>query len=66
MEEADRLFRVYSPRVYAFCLTRLRSREEAEDAVQTTFLNAWRSLRSGVEPRFPLPLSTASASTLSG
>ena len=38
-------------RVYNFCLYRLRDRQEAEDAVQTTFLYAYGSLRRGVVPR---------------
>jgi RNA polymerase sigma factor (sigma-70 family) len=36
--------------VFAFCLSRLGSREEAEDAVQSTFLNAHRALGRGVSP----------------
>jgi RNA polymerase sigma factor (sigma-70 family) len=36
--------------VFGFCLSRLGSREEAEDAVQSTFLNAHRALRRGVKP----------------
>ena len=35
------------------CRMLLRQREEAEDAVQQTFLAAYRSLLSGVEPRHP-------------
>jgi RNA polymerase sigma factor (sigma-70 family) len=37
--------------VLAFCLSRLRSREEAEDAVQATFLYAFRALERGIVPR---------------
>jgi RNA polymerase sigma factor (sigma-70 family) len=36
--------------VFGFCLSRLGSREEAEDAVQSTFLNAHRALQRGVLP----------------
>src|SRR5437868_1110153 len=41
-----------SGRVFGFCLKWLRSREEAEDAVQTTFFYAWRGLGRGVVPTF--------------
>src|SRR5437773_1298128 len=41
------LYERYGRQIYAYCLHQLRSREEAEDAVQTTFLNAFRSLRAG-------------------
>jgi RNA polymerase sigma factor (sigma-70 family) len=44
------LYERHAGRLYAFCLHRLGSREEAEDAVQTTFLNAFRGLRRGVVP----------------
>ncbi|HVH50694.1 MAG TPA: RNA polymerase sigma factor, partial [Gaiellaceae bacterium] len=41
------LYERYGRQIYAYCLHQLRSREEAEDAVQTTFLNAFRSLKGG-------------------
>ena len=44
------LFEEYSRRIYAHCLKRLRSREEAEDAVQATYLNVCRHLMRGFEP----------------
>ena len=44
------LFERYASQIYAFCLHQLGSREEAEDAVQSTFLNAFRGLRRGVTP----------------
>jgi RNA polymerase sigma factor (sigma-70 family) len=44
------LYERYSGQLYGFCLHRLGSREEAEDAVQTTFLNAFRGLRRGIVP----------------
>ena len=47
---AERLYEDYAGRVYRYCLSRLDSPEEAEDALQATYLNAWRSLSSGVEP----------------
>lgn len=46
----ERLYYDYSGRIYRYCLSRLDSPEEAEDALQATYLNAWRSLNSGVEP----------------
>jgi RNA polymerase sigma-70 factor (ECF subfamily) len=48
VEEA--LYRRNSGRVFGFCLSRLGRREDAEDALQTTFLHAVRSLRRGVVP----------------
>jgi RNA polymerase sigma-70 factor (ECF subfamily) len=53
--DASELFKGYSPAVFRYCLKRLGSREEAEDAVQLTFLNAWRSLEAGFEPDQPRP-----------
>jgi len=47
---AGLLYERYSSRILGYCRNRLRSREEAEDAVQHTFLNAYRSLRGGVVP----------------
>ena len=44
------LYERFAPRLFGFCLQRLGSREEAEDAVQTTFLNAFRGLSRGVVP----------------
>lgn len=49
-ERIERLFDDYAGRVYRYCLGRLGSPEEAEDALQATYLNAWRSLRGGVRP----------------
>lgn len=48
--EAARLFEAYSEQLLGYCLGQLRSRSEAEDAVQTTFLYALRALRRGVVP----------------
>jgi RNA polymerase sigma factor (sigma-70 family) len=49
--EATRdLYERYADRILGYCLHQLGSREEAEDATQSTFLNAFRSLRRGVRP----------------
>jgi RNA polymerase sigma-70 factor (ECF subfamily) len=48
------LYERHASRIFAFCFSRLGSREEAEDATQTTFLNAFRSLRGGLVPDFEL------------
>jgi RNA polymerase sigma factor (sigma-70 family) len=44
------LYERYANQIYRYCLHQLGSREEAEDAVQSTFLNAFRGLRRGVVP----------------
>jgi RNA polymerase sigma-70 factor, ECF subfamily len=49
-ETAERLFREHSGWIYGYCLRLLRSPEEAEDALQTTYLNACRSLGRGFQP----------------
>jgi RNA polymerase sigma-70 factor, ECF subfamily len=51
VEGAGALYERYYDRVYGYCLYQLGSREEAEDAAQTTFLWAFRGLRRGVVPR---------------
>jgi RNA polymerase sigma-70 factor (ECF subfamily) len=45
------LYDAYAERLLAYCLHKLGSRPEAEDAVQTTFLYAHRALLRGVVPR---------------
>jgi RNA polymerase sigma-70 factor (ECF subfamily) len=45
------LFVAYSQHIYAYCLRTLGSPEEAEDALQATYCNAWGSLKRGFEPR---------------
>ena len=50
-DAAAMLYQRYYRRVYGFCLYHLGSREEAEDAAQTTFLSALRALERGVVPR---------------
>ncbi len=44
------LFERHSRQIYNYCLHQLSSREEAEDAVQTTFMNAFRGLKRGIIP----------------
>ena len=46
-QTTHQLYQQYGRQIYAYCLHQLRSREEAEDAVQTTFLNAFRGLQGG-------------------
>src|SRR5947208_9644797 len=41
----------YAKAIFNYCLRRLRSREEAEDAAQIVFLNAHRCLEEGIEPQ---------------
>jgi RNA polymerase sigma-70 factor, ECF subfamily len=48
----EALYERYGTQIYRFCLRELGSREEAEDAAQTTFLNAFRGLDRGVAPEF--------------
>ena len=48
---AARLFEEHGARIYRYCLARLRSREEAEDAVQSTFLRVYQALRKGQVPQ---------------
>ncbi len=47
---AEDLFNEHYRRLYSYCLRQLGSPEEAEDAVQATYLNACRSLMAGFEP----------------
>jgi RNA polymerase sigma-70 factor, ECF subfamily len=49
-ETAEELFEEHAGWVYGYCLRLLRSPEEAEDALQTTYLNACRSLSRGTRP----------------
>jgi RNA polymerase sigma factor (sigma-70 family) len=41
------LYERYGQQIFRFCQRQLRNREEAEDATQTTFLNAFRGLERG-------------------
>jgi RNA polymerase sigma-70 factor, ECF subfamily len=49
------LYERHASRVFQYCLNWLRSREEAEDAAQTTFLYAYRGLDRGVVPAHERP-----------
>jgi RNA polymerase sigma factor (sigma-70 family) len=44
------LYERYSEQILGYCQHQLGSREEAEDAVQTTFMNALRGLQRGIVP----------------
>jgi RNA polymerase sigma factor (sigma-70 family) len=50
-DRAEELFHEHSRRIYAYCLRQLGSPEEAEDALQATYLHACRSLLAGFEPK---------------
>lgn len=49
-QAAELMFERHGDRVLAYCRRRLGSLEEAEDALQTTFLYACRGLQRGVVP----------------
>ena len=49
-EEASRLYAEHSPWLLGFCRRQLGGGNDTEDAVQTTFLYAFRALRRGVVP----------------
>ncbi len=44
------LYERHAAKILSYCQHQLGSREEAEDAVQTTFMNAFRALGRGVVP----------------
>jgi RNA polymerase sigma factor (sigma-70 family) len=44
------LYEDYANQIFRYCLHQLGSREEAEDAVQSTFLNAFRGIKRGIVP----------------
>src|SRR2546423_8776064 len=54
VELTEYLYENYGQRVFTFCYSRLRDREEAQDAAQTTFIYVLRSLQRGVVPEFEL------------
>ncbi len=45
------LYERFSGQIFGYCFHQLGSREEAEDAVQTTFMNALRGLQRGIIPK---------------
>jgi RNA polymerase sigma factor (sigma-70 family) len=51
-DETARLYGKYARQLYRYCLARLRSPEEAEDAVQNTFIRVHGALSKGTAPRF--------------
>jgi RNA polymerase sigma factor (sigma-70 family) len=54
-DDAATLYDCYSNRIREYCYGQLRDRQEADDAVQSTFLYAFTLLRRGETPRKPLP-----------
>jgi RNA polymerase sigma factor (sigma-70 family) len=51
--EATRaLYEQYARPIYGYCFRQLGSKEEAEDATQSTFLNAFRGYIRGVDPEY--------------
>jgi RNA polymerase sigma-70 factor, ECF subfamily len=44
------LYEEHANAIFRYCLHQLGSREEAEDAVQSTFLNAFRGIKRGIVP----------------
>jgi RNA polymerase sigma factor (sigma-70 family) len=52
-DEATRLlYERHQRKILSFCQHQLGNREEAEDATQITFLNAFRGLKRGTSPEF--------------
>jgi RNA polymerase sigma-70 factor (ECF subfamily) len=49
----ERLYARHVRDVYRYALSVVRNPAEAEDVTQTTFLNAYRAIQAGAEPRLP-------------
>ncbi len=49
----ERLYRRYVKDVYRYSLALLRNPADAEDVTQTTFMNAYRAMQRGEQPRKP-------------
>jgi RNA polymerase sigma-70 factor, ECF subfamily len=62
--EAARLFEEHAEMLYGLCVRRLGSRSDAEDAVQTAFLHAFRALRRGIVPESEAAWLTAIATNV--
>jgi RNA polymerase sigma factor (sigma-70 family) len=54
-DATETLYDRHHRRLRGYCLGQLRDREEANDAVQSTFLYAFAALQRGVAPRNELP-----------
>ena len=54
-ETASALYERHRRRIFAYCSSRLGNRQEADDAVQNTFLYAFALLQRGVVPDSELP-----------
>jgi len=54
-DDAAALYELYRQRIRQYCYGQLRDRQEAEDALQTTFLYAFTLLQRGTKPKRPLP-----------
>lgn len=54
-EEAASLFALHRRRIRDYCYGQLHDRQDAEDALQATFLYAFTLMRSGTKPTRPLP-----------
>jgi RNA polymerase sigma-70 factor (ECF subfamily) len=52
---AEELYKRHHRAIFRLCQSQLRRREDADDAVQTTFIYALLSLRRGVVPQLELP-----------
>lgn len=49
-ELTQALYQRHAAQIFRYCQHQLGSREEAEDAVQSTFLNAFRGIKRGIVP----------------
>jgi RNA polymerase sigma factor (sigma-70 family) len=49
----DRLYRRHQGDVYRYALAVMRNKDDAEDVVQQTFLNAYRAMQEGARPEKP-------------
>ena len=54
-DATQQLYERHQRRILAYCVSRLRDRQDAEDAVQNTFVYAFKLLERGVVPHAELP-----------